>query len=424
MGAKFDYAVRYSVRACCESPLRTGGENNEMEAVLRYPDGRAFVQGASLAGALRSWLEQQNAAMAEQLFGSQKQAGQLVVSDGVFEDSEQQIMRPRLKINGATGTAKDGGKFDVAAIGAGSRFGFELVWMGWQTQADALRWIEQMLAALHQQEIRLGAQKTNGFGAVSLNVKKREFRMNNADDRTAWLENHPAEQEIALPQVQHREFVCFTVKAKADRVLIMAAERELREENQAVTVNLSENGEAIIPASSLKGAIRARAWVIAQYLGCESLVEQMFGTAADGPEKELQAGSIILQDVKLSRAVRQEVKRIRINKFTGGVIQRGLLTQEPISGEIRFDIKIPAEQTEGCGLLLFALRDLGMGLYNIGSGGSIGRGYLNVHAVEAETPEGHTGRMEFSSEGTCKLVDPDKTLEHWIQAVGRKQDEI
>lgn len=422
MGAKFDCAALYSVKACCKSPLRTGGEDNDMESVLRYADGRAFVQGTSLAGALRDWLEQQNAAMADQLFGSQKQPGQLVVSDGIFAENEQQIMRPRLKLNGKTGTAKDGGKFDVAAIGTGACFTFELVWMGWQAQQDALNWIEQMLAALHQQEISLGAQKSNGFGAVSLTVKKRIFQMRDAVDRAAWLENRPAEQEISLPQVQCQGFVKFTVKAKAERILVMAAERELRENNQAVTVNISESGEAIIPASSLKGAIRARAQLIAHHLGCDPLAEKLFGNSADEYGNELQAGSVIFQDAKFSRTIRQEVKRIRINKFTGGVIQRGLLTQEPVSGEIQFEIKIPAEQSEGCGLLLFALRDLGIGLYNIGSGGSIGRGYLDVHTVEVKAPKGRTGRIEFSQEHTCVLTDPDKILEGWIQAVGRKTE--
>lgn len=422
MGAKFDCAALYSVKACCKSPLRTGGENSDLESVLRYADGRAFVQGASLAGALRSWLTHQNAAMADQLFGSQQQSGQLVVSDGIFEEHEQQIMRPRIKIDRKTGTAKDGGKFDVAAISAGACFTFELVWMGWQARQDALNWVEQMLAALHQQEITLGAQKTNGFGTVSLTVKKRVFHMRDAVDRAAWLENQPAEQEISLPQAQGQEFVRFTVTAKAEQILVMAAEQELRKNNQAVTVNLTENGEAIIPSSSLKGAIRARVQLIARYLGCEPLEEQMFGNSADEYGNAALAGNVIFQDGKFRRTVRQEVKRIRINKFTGGVIQRGLLTQEPVSGEIQFDIKIPAEQREGCGLLLFALRDLGMGLYNVGSGGSIGRGYLAVNSVDVKTPEGLTGRMEFSRERTCILTDPDKILESWIQAAGRKSE--
>ena len=57
MKAVFTRAVRYQADAVCETPLRTGGADGSMESVLRDSFGNAFVQGSSLAGALRGWLE-------------------------------------------------------------------------------------------------------------------------------------------------------------------------------------------------------------------------------------------------------------------------------------------------------------------------------------------------------------------------------
>ena len=55
---------------------------------------------------------------------------------------------------------------------AGSRLHFTLTWLGREDKVNETDTIEQMLAALHRGEIRLGAQKTNGFGHVRLTVKK------------------------------------------------------------------------------------------------------------------------------------------------------------------------------------------------------------------------------------------------------------
>lgn len=130
MNATFTRAVRYWVEAVCLTPLRTGGADGAAETVLRDWEGRPFVQGTSLAGVLRGWLEERDPDQAEALFGSQRQGGSLMVSDGLFEAAAEQQTRPRLRINGATGTADNGGKFDVAHIAAGSRLTFTLTWLG------------------------------------------------------------------------------------------------------------------------------------------------------------------------------------------------------------------------------------------------------------------------------------------------------
>lgn len=79
--ATFDKAVRYEVTAVTETPLRTGPSDGSIDRVLRHRDGQAFLQAASLAGALRGWLEKQEKNAANALFGSQEKSGQLIVSD-------------------------------------------------------------------------------------------------------------------------------------------------------------------------------------------------------------------------------------------------------------------------------------------------------------------------------------------------------
>ena len=149
MSATFTRAVRYRVEAVCLTPLRTGGADGAVETVLRDWTGRPFVQGTSLAGALRDWLADRDPDKVESLFGSQQQSGSLMVSDGLFEVAAEQQTRPRLRIDGATGTADDGGKFDVAHIAAGTKLTFTLTWLGSEEMPEQTGAVEQMLAALH-----------------------------------------------------------------------------------------------------------------------------------------------------------------------------------------------------------------------------------------------------------------------------------
>lgn len=71
----FDKAVIYKVTATTETPLRTGSSDGSIDRVLRHRDGQAFLQAASLAGALRGWLEKQDKNAANTLFGSQEKSG-------------------------------------------------------------------------------------------------------------------------------------------------------------------------------------------------------------------------------------------------------------------------------------------------------------------------------------------------------------
>lgn len=427
MSATFTRAVRYRVEAVCLTPLRTGGADGAVDTVLRDWTGRPFVQGTSLAGALRGWLADRDPDKVESLFGSQAQSGSLMVSDGLFEVAAEQQTRPRLRIDGATGTADDGGKFDVAHIAAGTKLTFTLTWMGREEMLEQTGAVEQMLAALHAGEIRLGAQKTNGFGRVSLTVQKRSYRMEDAGDRAAWLEDREDGTPFTLPTLTLGGQVVFTLTGRADSILVKAGAREMRSSpkggNRNVTVPLRENGRAILPGSSVKGAVRARVTAIAELLGMEEAVtEELFGRMnrrGENPDNGLP-GKVRFEDAVLS-GKSQEISRIRINRFTGGVIRQGLFVEEPIRSEITLRITLPEGEARGCGLLLYALRDLGLGLYNLGSGGAVGRGYLAVDTIRAQAPDGTEACLRFDKDRGCTMEDPSGLFDRWLDAVRRDE---
>lgn len=432
MKAAFWYAARYRVEARCLSPLRTGGTDGDSETVLTGPDGVCFVQGSSLAGAFRGWLEADEdwSALTEPLFGSQKRGGSLIVSDGRFDMAAQVSTRPRLRINGKTGSADSGGKFDIAQVNAGADFVFELVWLGQEEAPKQLQAIEAMLAAIDVGQIRLGAQKNNGFGKVGLTVTRQFYDMRRPEDRTAWLEGIDRGQPFALPEVVPDRRVYFILTGQIDGLLVKSSARLPKEECKdkkkadenkkgkdkgSYTPNLTENDVRVLPGSSIKGAVRAQAERIAKSINLDGkLVSNLFGNAPDAETG--RAGRVMVEDLRLDQAQARKISRIRINRFTGGVIRQGLLMEEPLSTPVRLELSVRQGSDVECALLLYALRDLGLGLYNLGSGGAIGRGYVNVSEIAVAGPQGKLAALHFDEERSCRLDDPDDLVAGWMQA--------
>ena len=422
MNAAFTEAVRYELDATCVTPLRAGSSDGNPEEVLRRKDGQMFLQGTSLAGAMREWISRHyGVKQASALMGCQEKNGHLMVSDGVFAAGTEMVIRPRLRIDGATGSAADGGKFNVAHTAAGSRFSFTLTWLGCQECMEEVELVEEVLSVMEAGEICLGAQKTNGFGRVSLKVRKRAFDLEQEQDREAWLSDEPGGQAITLKKLKNSDAVTFEVHAYVPRILVKS-EAAVEDSEGSCTANLTENGKPVIPGSSIKGPVLSRAKSIAALLHVPTEVTDLaFGRAAEADDNGI-AGCVRFEDALIEKNKPQKITRIRIDRFTGGVIRGGLFREEPVSGELTLRITAPADQPEACALLLLALRDLGLGLYGLGSGGAVGRGILKVREITAAAGD-ETLSLTFGSAGACKTEDPDALWKRWAEALGGVCDE-
>ena len=90
----------------------------------------------------------------------------------------------------------------------------------------------------------------------------------------------------------------------------------------------------------------------------------------------------------------------------------GLFGEEPHSGGVELRLTVP-EDSVSCLLVLLALRDLGLGLYNLGSNGAIGRGYLRKAKITAEHPDGRVLHLNFDEKYVGKLDDPSGLYREW-----------
>ena len=84
-----------------------------------------------------------------------------------------------------------------------------------------------------------------------------------------------------------------------------------------------------------------------------------------------------------------------------------------IAGRVRFtDVVLDKAKKQ---LLVYALRDLGLGLYNLGRGGAVGRGYIKVSRIAIACGD-KTADMTFGVDG-CKLNDTDNLVSAWLHAL-------
>lgn len=421
--AKYDRILKYRVTAELTQPLHVGSAGGNNEEILIHPvTGLPFLQATGIAGVLRSYMDR-TGQDADGLFGESGNEDakecHIAVTDGRFTDPEKIRMekRPHVKISRETGsvssakikgTAKSAGqKFDMDYIGAGASFSFDLyIKSEGSREEEDNKAVLDMLSALNDHEIQFGGKRSEGCGQVKVSeVLFRQFAMTEETGRAAWaredaLSTSEYKNETAsLSTGDNRDYI-LTLSGKTENdILIKAiAVNEFGEGNADAKNIRNAQKEYIIPGSSIKGAVRDRAEKICAYLkdngtDCGGLIARTFGEAADGAEEGI-AGNAAFSDAVIGSV--EEIDkiplqhRIHVDKFTGGVFYKGLFAENNAAGSIKLVIHVhPGDfQQKSAAVLLLALRDLAAGLYNLGSGYSVGKGFMAPEKLTLKTPDG------------------------------------
>lgn len=445
------------------------------------------IPGSSIAGVLRSlWLTLAQPVMTDkEVFGHQAEgnnshanswASRVVVSWGHLHDShdhpvpfrmspellQQDVLlrqaripatRQHVRIN-HRGTAVHHGLFDEAIVHAGHRFTFELTLHGCDPQV-----MDTLLHLLDSDACRFGGKTRRGLGRFRIiRCQKRHFDLHNKTDFDAFSKLPPTIEttvpESLLPRFQpnasalHHNTVIAKLELKprgfwmigggtpldtdrfADQNHIpdLLPYREPRvvwnDQKQSHKATLDTNQpRVVIPASSIKGALRHRASFHAFVVGEifadsanfdvweslenntleEELVEELFGTVRKGKKKgngtdtgsddsessDVQrAGRLIMDDLVLDESLLspKEMDHVTLDRFTQGALH-GHLFQEfaywkhkgaapyPLCLEIHIrnaDQVSPQARV----VLLRTLEDLAQGHLQIGAGSGRGHGWF------------------------------------------------
>lgn len=405
-GSVYDRVIKYRVKAECREPLHIGtGEKEQGEILIHPVEERPFIPATGIAGAFREYFTDGD--LRNEMFGMVNEKGsdssRIRFCDGFFKKAAVETeLRPHVKIDGETGTCQSinvkgatissGQKFEIESVAAGSEFEF-FVYV-FEKEKSYETSFEGALEALHCGNIQLGGQKSNGCGYVKLvSVKKSVYILTDQNDRKQWPKEEKEMKDITDVIIEKAEKqdqrLHFELSGSTEGAILvkMVSVANYSEEAPDAQNIVNHRKEYIIPASSLKGTIRSQMEKIAVYKGMNlKIIDNIFGTCAE-KHSEGKIGEIKFFDCVVGNtADNDKVKkqtRIHIDKFTGGVISQALFSEKPAYGSLMIHVDMEnACDYAGNALLLMALRDLGMGILPVGSGSSIGRGYLSCDSLK------------------------------------------
>lgn len=419
----------------------------DMPVLRDATDGAPLLPGTTLAGALRAHLadvldgffaEEPSAVAA--LFGAARAddaGGQspLLVFDarGCLPGGTTEI-RDGVALDPAAGTAAAHKKFDFEVLPPGTRFPVrvELVVGDLKEEPRLVGLLARALAGLAPGEIALGARRSRGLGAVRSGDWRA--RRHELADENGWLEwlrsDHekpiaestdsfpcpmaacraawPAAEEIAaIPDKQRRRTVVDAALVFRNALLVRSRPAE---PDAPDAVHLASGGKPVLPGTGLAGTLRARALRIARLVrdgknDAERWVDELFGPAlpARGASgAKAAAARLRVSESTLDGGQEMRPARIRIDRFTQGVVKGALFEEQPLYGgqaKVRLELRNPEPGEEG--LLLLLLRDLLSGDLVSGGAGAVGRG---VAAGRASVRFADGRKVEI---GDCLEVCPE-----------------
>ena len=406
MPATFTKALCYRVQFTCVTPMRIGVYRHDKNELLRRNGESVFLPSGSICGAFRAWKD-------SKLFGSHGSPSELIVSDGVFQNSKV-IYRHRIALKKPssfrfidTGSGIVDSQQAIAVLPCGTTGEFSIVWKGREDFPGITSIVESYLAALDAGRIQLGAERSNDFGRVKLSVSRGCFDMTDYAQRNAWLQGQWDGTPISLPTISHHTAI-FDVTAAMPKIYIDGA---------AGQNHSQENGQQIVPSSSIKGVLRRWCSLIAPVWKASSIVTSTFGSPYLRKQPVLPAKKLVVTDGTYTN-VRElpASNRILVDPVSGSTSAPIQTPPQAISGDLHFQLRIDASQDKAIGLLLYALRDFGLGMFDLGSNHAIGWGYAQGITVRLSTPSG-TGTLSVSN-GTVSLDDPESIIAHYTKNMG------
>lgn len=436
------------------SPLRIGSGANDplLDApVVRDAFGDYRIPGSSLAGAVRAFAEQAGFGGLFGDGGEESEASAVEFSDGFLVDWDGETTlakrlrddRPRMpavlevqdrvRIDHASGTAADGGKFDAEIVPQGLRFRVEIVCVergGAGASPDGPAILGRILAAFEAGRIRLGAEVTNGLGVVRPLAGSVTHEVHDLASPAGLVAargmsgriDEPLKERGSLPgtapstAAAAEGVVTGTVHIRFHvdgPILVGGSQRPQPPGNHAVADLLFGHtlvadyargqfaSRPWIPGSSLKGVLRHRVRHVLEAVdrpAAERDVDAWFGAVGvDGATtSRITVHGQVLADEKPTI-----VQHVAIDRLTGGSLEGALFAEAPLWRDglvVDVTVEVNRLPIDGAVALAHAVLDMGTGALPIGGGVNRGNGRL-LFAAEPDATKafhGHAVRFELS----------------------------
>lgn len=426
------------------SPALIGcGRNDRTDMdVLLDSEGKPFIPATSFIGVLRHYTRDIDGSHGdnlkrfwgftseEKISDKEKERQSAICCDDLFlenKDGNRITVRDGIKIDNKNGMVEKDKKFDFELIERGARFKLNMeITLSAETNDYCRRMMKTICTALQSERILLGAKTNSGFGKIRLtNANMYDFDFLEKEAVLKWLKGEmpvPVQlEDVKELPVEDKEFV---MNATFDLKNSLIVRSYPSSPEMPDAVHIQSAGDNILPATSLKGAIRARAERILNTVGKpQSLLTELFGNVDDkNRSKNARKGRVRINEVILPKFMTELQTRIKIDRFTGGVIESALFETMPLFSQpinLNEKVKNVIISIRDCkdyeaGLLLLVLKDLWTGDLAVGGEKNVGRGVFDGCNAEIMWH----GRKISIEKNIAKMPQQDKTeLESLVKAL-------
>lgn len=386
--------IVYRVKLLFVSPISvsSGYEGMTDSDVLRDYDGNPFISGSSIAGAFRAYVQSKN--NRNDIFGfandEDGKMSPIFISDLKFDNKVINDIRDSVALDDNKIT-KEGAKFDFEVLQGNSKgyFYIELTIREKDNEELLVSALNEIFNGIHLKEIRLGSNKTRGYGIIDIDqIKKREFTKNNfLDYKDCYSENAwNNEPKYKLDYSTKGHWMCIEVplRLKGGISIRKYAVRKGAPDFEHMT----DHGSPVIPGTSIMGALRHRIKEIIKELDEYSsyglypnkMIDEMFGFVSG---KDAHISGVIVDEMVIEGAKALEITRTGISRFENSA-RNGALYKEKtyVDGVFTLRLSVCRENPNVewiIGILLLAVKDLQNGFLAVGGQTSIGRGIFEAN---------------------------------------------
>jgi CRISPR/Cas system CSM-associated protein Csm3 (group 7 of RAMP superfamily) len=212
-------------------------------------------------------------------------------------------------------------------------------------------------------------------------------------------------------------FVFFNIYGKFTTPLIIKSNNIVDPDSPDTASIMNSYNDYIIPGSSLKGTLRSRIEVIANYYSLNDELDELFGKINIDNKSQFKLSRLFANESTLNNANPKIYSKNRIDRFTSGTINNALMNDEPVTAET--EISLIYRKTNNIsydnmvvGLISLALRDLGTENLNLGADFSIGRGRFKAHKMFIRD-EHQNIEIDFKN----KTISNKNLLDEYISAI-------
>jgi CRISPR/Cas system CSM-associated protein Csm3 (group 7 of RAMP superfamily) len=447
----FNIKTKFIIQATLlsKSPLLIGsGRDEKADAEVMLRNGNPYIPASSFVGSIKKYfnkyfeINDQEALQLNYFWGSSDTSNDnstqshFIVEDLLVQENDNVSIEIRdgVKINHETGTAEDGAKYDYQCVAEGVKFIFKATLsLRDNFDKDVFLRIINSIQHILKTDFRIGAFTNTGLGKMDL-TDFTVYQFDFPNDVASWfhyLQKSQLPDPLILNNNPFKLRQCHDFKLQATFKLktpLMVGAYGIEPE-EADKRHLHSKGKPVLPAKSIKGAIRHRANRIANTLNLidkDTFINDLFGFVNTSPSTTRAKPSRLKIDEVILEGLETHLQdRIKIDRFTGGTMDGALFNSEPLVGksEYHFTIQFSIEnfKDEEAAVLLLLLKDLWTEDLPIGGEKNIGRGILSGQSAEIIIAGEQTISLRKNEKSLGLSTDQREKLEGYVQKLLTKQ---